>query len=591
MVGHNTQATSTPTYFPFDPVVNSRLDPTLVTPLDFQRKASIAIVRTELECAKEILCQGLQQHPNDVNLLRYLGETLTKQGQIDKALLVLMEAMKINSFDCNVLGALGKVLIIMNRATDAKGFFQAAYRVDGQKASTAYHWMHACMCESDWSFYPELKNILRLGDSAPQNVEPFSLLSVIDDPGLLKMRTEKRCRALMQFCKENLNKLLDFKRDKAEGRRIKIGYFSNDFYNHATMDLLGSFFELHDKSRFEVYIYDYKAESDNEILKGIKAGTDHYLSVSELSDFELAERARQDGIDIAIDMKGFTRGGRMASFAYRCAPVQVAFLGFPGTTGLSTMDYMIGDQITIPAGSRKFYSEKILYMPECYQPNDRSRQRPKVVSRADEGLPEGKFVFCSLNNPNKITPADFDVWMSLLKEVPESVLWLLAPEEGLQKNLTKEAEDRGISGDRLFFANRVPNEDHLARFGVADLFLDAFNCNAHTTASEAVWAGLPIVTKAGKQFAARVCSSIVAAAGCPELSVDTVEDYKALALKLATDPEAMAEMRQKLQDNLMTTALYDSEKYIRDFEALMEMAIARHDAGDKPKHMMLKPPA
>jgi predicted O-linked N-acetylglucosamine transferase (SPINDLY family) len=557
----------------------------------YTNRAEKELVQYDLEKAKEILEEGLSQFPKDADLYRFLGEIYVQQGQNEKALLTLVEAMTLNPGNSKVLGAVGKLLMMMGRVADAKDFFRTAYFNDKTEASPAYHWMHACMDESDWSFYPELKNILRLGDDTAHNVEPFALLSVSDNPALLKMRVENRCRFIMSQCKENAKQLPKLRRDKAEGRRIRIGYFSNDLYRgHATMLLMGSFFQLHDKNRFEVFIYDYSKERDDEVLQGIQQSADHYVSVKGLSDFELAERARQDGIDIAIDLKGFTRGGRMTAFAYRCAPVQVAYLGFPGTMGMQTMDYMIGDAVTIPAAKRQDYAEKILYMPNCYQPNDRGRPRPKKITRADVGLPEDKFVFCSLNNPNKITPADFDVWMALLNEVPDSIFWLLAPNEEVKKNLTKEAVARGIDADRIFFAERGSKEDHFARFALADLFLDAFNCNAHTTASESVWAGLPILTKAGNQFAARVCSSIVSAIGCPELSVDTVEEYKALALKLATDPAALAEIRQKLQDNLMTTPLYDSEQYMRDFEGLMEMAIARHYAGDKPKHMMLKSP-
>ncbi len=592
MVGHSFLEKSASGQKDLDQAANAGCTTVMNDPGSYTEEASRQIVLNDLEKAKSIIQDGLSEFPKDATLYRFLGEIYVQLGDSNQALLTLVEAMKLNPGDSQILGAVGKLLLTMGRAADAKAFFQTAYQQNKQEVSTAYHWMHACQGESDWSFYPELQNILRLGDKTAQNVEPFTLLSVVDNPALLKMRVEMRCRIIMNQCREQLKQLPKLLRDKAEGRRIKVGYFSNDFFRgHATMMLLGNFFELHDKDRFEIYIYDFAAEREDVVLQGVQKAADHYVNVKALSDFELAERARQDGIDIAIDLKGFTRGGRLASFAYRCAPVQVAFLGFPGPTGLPTMDYMIGDPITIPAAMRKNYSEKIMYMPNCYQPNDRWRLRPEKTTRAEVGLPEGKFVFCSLNNPNKITPGDFDVWMPLLKEVPDSVLWLLAPREEVKKNLVKEATARGVAADRLFFAERVSPKEHFARLEHGDLFLDAFNCNAHTTASETVWAGLPILTNAGKHFAARVCSSIVSAIGCPELSVDTVEEYRAMALKLATDPAALAEIRQKLQDNLMTTPLYDSEQYVRDFEALMEMAIARYDAGDKPKHMMLKPQA
>lgn len=548
------------------------------------QEAMVAVVENNFAKARTILDRAIPLFPDDVNLLRLSGDVFLKENDRDKALMAYMAGLGVNPLDTQTLSSIGKLLIVMNKNNDAKGFFLAAHRTNPTDVFAAYNLIHTSMIESDWGIFDNMRSLLRLGDKAPLDVQPFALLSVTDNPGLHKSRVMARTNAVMKTVRENKS----FDRTSVEGRKIRLGFFSSDFFNHATMLLLGRFFELIDRERFEVYLYDYGTQPENEIQLRVKDAADIYHNVRELSDFELAELARKDGVDVAVDMKGFTRDGRLAVFASRAAPIQVSYLGYPGTSGLSTMDYFVADNVTVPQEMRQYFSEKILYMPHSYQVNDNSRVHPEVTpDRSALGLPEEAFVFCSLNNPNKVTPQEFDVWMKLLHEVPDSVLWLLAPTEFLQQNLLREAAARGIGADRLIFAGRVSTPDHLARMKQADLFLDAFNCNAHTTASEAVWSGVPLVTKVGKQFAARVAASVLTAIECPDLVTKTTDEYFALALKLATDPALLADIKQRLADNLYTTPLYDSQSYVRSFEALMEKAILRYEAGLKPKHLSL----
>ncbi|MEL0438615.1 O-linked N-acetylglucosamine transferase family protein [Phycobacter sp. K97] len=548
--------------------------------------AMALVVAGDFPGARELVDAGLISYPDNYVLHRLSGDIYLRQNNMNEAMKGYMNAMGLNPLDTRTLNSIGSWLSIMKNYHDAKGFYLAAHNTNPMDACAGYNWIHCCMKDGDWSFFEKLPQILRLGDKHPMEVQPFALLGVTDNPALHKIRVEARSKLMMKTVKENKR----FSRTSVQGRRIRLGFFSDDFREHATMLLMGRFFDLIDRERFEVCIYDYATSEDTaSVREDLKKSADIYHNVRDISDHELAELARKDGVDVAIDMKTFTKGGRLAVFAERAAPVQVAFLGYPGTSGLPTMDYFLADEITVPPSQRQHFSEKILNMPNCYQVNDNTRKMAtEIPTRAEFGLPDDAFVFCSLNNPNKITPAEFDVWMKLLRNVPDSVIWLFAPSETLRENLLREAAARGIGPDRVVFAGQVTMAMHQARMSRADLFLDAFNCNAHTTASEAVFAGLPIVTKAGKQFAARVAASIVTAIGCPDLVTETVEEYYDLAYKLATDREALNEVKQRLKDNLWTTPLYDSEQYVRDFENLMEKAILRYEEGSKPKHMSLK---
>ncbi|MBO6801881.1 MAG: hypothetical protein JJ893_01285, partial [Thalassospira sp.] len=310
---------------------------------------------------------------------------------------------------------------------------------------------------------------------------------------------------------------------------------------------------------------------------------DSFSDVSGSSDEAIVQLAREKNIDIAIDLKGHTRMGRIGIFARRIAPVQINYLGNPGSIGADFIEYMIIDKVTVPETHKKYLSEKPIYLPNCYQPNDDQRRIPTTnTTRKDFGLPETGFVFCSFNNTYKITPREFDIWMRLLSKVEGSVLWLFKGNDYAAENLRKEAQKRGIDPDRLVFADKMPEPEHLARHKHADLLLDTFNVNAHTTASDALWAGLPLVTLPGEQFAARVAASILTAANLPELIAKDEADYEAIALDLALHPEKTAALKQKLQEQIKTCPLFDTVTYTRDIEAAFEAAYDRYLQGLAP---------
>jgi protein O-GlcNAc transferase len=350
--------------------------------------------------------------------------------------------------------------------------------------------------------------------------------------------------------------------------RIRIAYVSSDFHEHATAHLIAELIELHDRARFEVIGLSFGIDDGSAVRRRLAQAFDGFLDMPEQSDRAIAAELHAREIDIAVDLKGHTRGSRPEIFAHRPAPIQVSYLGFPGTIGADFLDYVIADPIVLPVSQQPFYTERIVQLPDCYQANDSKRAiSAQTPERRAAGLPDAGFVFCCFNNNYKIRRPVFDVWMRLLSEVPGSVLWLLRDTAGVEGNLRREAAARGVDPDRLIFAERCALDVHLARHRLADLFLDTLPYNAHTTASDALWAGLPLVTCQGEAFAGRVAASLLAAVGLPELVTQNLADYEALALRLARDPAMLRSVRDKLAANRSTHPLFDSARFCRHLEA------------------------
>jgi predicted O-linked N-acetylglucosamine transferase (SPINDLY family) len=311
---------------------------------------------------------------------------------------------------------------------------------------------------------------------------------------------------------------------------------------------------------------------------------DVFDDVKEMSDKDIALLARQDKIDIAVDLKGFTKDSRTGIFSYRAAPIQISYLGYPGTMGAEFIDYIIADKVVIPEKDKPYYRESVIYLPHSYQVNDNTRViSDRLVTKFSMRLPEQGFIFCCFNQNYKISPAEFNIWMRLLTKIKGSVLWLLKSNKWAESNLRLEAEKWGISGDRLIFAERLPQAEHLARQKLADLFLDTFNVNAHTTASDALWSGLPVVTKLGQGFAARVAGSLLAAIDMPELITETEQDYEALILDLATNPERLGAIKIKLAANRLSKPLFNTELFTKHLEDGYQRAYQQYFDGKKPE--------
>ena len=343
--------------------------------------------------------------------------------------------------------------------------------------------------------------------------------------------------------------------------------FSADFKNHAVSFLTAELFELHDRSKFEIIAFSFTSNDQSAIRLRLEATFNRFIDVSEMSDMDVAELSRKLQIDIAVDLGGYTAHNRPGIFAHRAAPIQVSYIGYLGTMGLEAMDYLIADATIVPVGSKKFYSEKIVYLPS-YQANDRNRAiSDRKFSRQELGLPDSGFVFCCFNNNYKILPETFSSWMRILKATEGSVLFLYSENPWTESNLRKEAENAGVDNTRLVFGKNLPMDEYLARYRACDLFLDTFPYNAGATASDALWSGLPIVTLIGHSFASRMAASLLNAIGLSELIAKTREEYEALAVELANNPEKLVEIRKVLEANRLKNPLFDSPAFTVHLEA------------------------
>lgn len=370
---------------------------------------------------------------------------------------------------------------------------------------------------------------------------------------------------------------------KIRHEKIRLAYMSADFRTHAVAILVAGVFEHHDRARFETTALSFGPDDKSSMRTRIQSAFDRFIDIRDMSDADAADIMRKTEIDIAIDLTGYTGISRTGILARRPAPLQVNYLGFPATMGAEYIDYIVGDRIVIPGEDAPYYSEKIVWLPDAYQANDTKRRIAfRAPERAEQGLPDNGFVFCCFNNNQKILPVMFDVWMRLLRDVEGSVLWLLQDNAAAKRNLKREAEARGVNSDRLVFAPRASPPDHLARQRLADLFLDTLPYNAHTTASDALWAGLPIVTTPGSTFAGRVAASLLTAVGLPELIAPSLEAYEALALKLALNPAELGALKAKLKRNRDTAPLFDTARITRHLETAYTRMVERFLAGEPP---------
>jgi protein O-GlcNAc transferase len=423
--------------------------------------------------------------------------------------------------------------------------------------------LHTKMKICNWLGLPESLAVISKKIVANERaVNPFILLTLSDDIFLHKKSSE-----IYVESKYPLNPVLGATLKLSGNQKIRIGYFSADFRNHAVSILTAELFELHDKNKFEIIAFSFGADDKSSMRLRLSQAFNQFIDVSGMSDLDIAKLSREMCVDIAVDLGGHTADGRTGIFAYRAAPIQISYLGYLGTMGAEYFDYLFADNIIIPEYLQHFYAEKIAYLPS-YQVNDRKRViSDKQFTRAELALPKTGFIFCCFNNNYKILPVTFDSWMRILKAVDGSVLFLYADNQWAESNLKKEAEARGIDSSRLVFGARIPNHEYLARYQSCNLFLDTFPYNAGTTASDALWAGLPILTLTGKSFASRMAASLLSAIGLPELITSTQQEYEALAIELALNPKKLSDIKLKLVNNRLTALLFDTPLFAKNLEA------------------------
>jgi protein O-GlcNAc transferase len=550
-------------------------------------------------------------HYNRGNALRHLN-------RLDEALASYDRALVLNPAYPAAANNRGNVLVAMKRPNDAIASFDRAIadRPDyaearynrGQAlieaaryeaAITDFDWLlrhetpdtarwckglrgdrlYAQMQCCDWSDLERASAEIVAGVRSGAAVcDPFNFLAISDSPA-----DQLQCATIHAAAKFPAVSPLSNGSGRAHDR-IRLGYVSGEFREQATAFLLVELIERHDKTRFEVFGFDNGFDDGGPTRARLNAAFDRLVDISAMTDDEAARAIDAAGIDILINLNGYFGYGRNGVFARRPAPIQVNYLGFPGTLGADYIDYIVADRWTIPEADRRHYREKVATLPDSYQPNDsRRRIADATPTRGDVGLPKDAFVFCSFNNNYKLTPAMFDRWMRILLAVNGSVLWLLEGNDAVVRNLHREARARGVSPERLVFAPRIPPDRHLPRQRLADLCLDTLPYNAHTTASDALWAGLPVLTCAGTAFAGRVAASLLSAVDLPELIAASLDDYERRAIQLAREPARLAEIKAKLAQNLKTAALFDSERYRRYIEAAFETMVRRHRAGERPE--------
>jgi len=507
--------------------------------------------------------RAIEINPSYAAAYNNMGNALKDQARLDGAIAAYRRAVAINPMLVDAWYNLSFLLQEMGESPDAISGYKRVLDMKPDYASAEAQLIYQKFYICDWSDYDRAREAsARLGihtDSVP----PFALLSANDSPVQQLERSKKYAQEKYNIRYKPLDSKLNI-----SSERIKIGYFSADIHNHATMYLIAGLFREHDRSKFEVFCYSYGLTKSGQFRQNAEDNVEHFFDVTSQSDMQIAELARMHALDIAIDLKGYTQHTRSGIFQYRVAPIQINYLGYPGSMGAEFIDYIIADNIVISDELRPFYSEKVIYLPHSYQPNDSARfVDPEETTREDFALPNDGFVFCCFNNNYKIGPKEFDIWMRLLQKIEKSVLWLLRSNKWAENNLRREAERRGVDPARIIFADNLAHSKHLARHRHADLFIDTFNYNAHTTASDALWAGLPLVTMIGEQFSARVAASLLNAADLWELITKNEVEYEQLILDLAAKPERLAKLKQNLDANRMTLPLFDTQRYARNFES------------------------
>ena len=525
--------------------------------------------------------KAIAKSPDNPVLLFNLGNALLKSGQALRAKDLFEQATRLDPNMTQAQYNLAQLKSMEGEKEEAIERFDAILKEKPSDDRTRAHRLHALAQLNDWRWLDEYQDCRRHLGLTGFSCSPFTSMTFEDNPDLLRLR-------IQAFANEAFPSI-EPRGDCSHSERpdkLRIGYFSSDFHEHATMHLIGGMFEAHDKTRFDITAYSYDAAPADAARQRVINSVTRFRDISNATEANILEQVRADKLDIAIDLKGFTGDNLSHLFAHRLAGIHMSYLGFPGTMGSLAFDYFIGDHHTCPPGSERFFEEHLIRLPNSYQVNDSKREiSNKQYTRADCGLPNEGFVFCCFNNSYKITPREFDIWMRLLSEVEDSVLWLLDSGKTSKENLRREAQARGITADRLIFAPRLPQAEHLARHQVADLFLDTFVVNAHTTASDALWAGVPVLTLPGKQFAARVGASLSHAVGLSEMVAKSEEDYMQKALEMAQSPEALASIRGKLYRNRKSAALFDTLGFTRALERGFDLAFERHLMGQPCAHI------
>ncbi len=534
--------------------------------------------------------RALEQRPDYPEAHTNLGNALCKQGHLDEAIAAHTASLRIRPQHAQTYCNLGIVLYEHRQLDKAQVALATALEIQPEyaEAQGLRFVVERDLClwdDYDASFAWTRKHLMA---QSANNIDPFYCLSLPLTAAEQDQYTRKWAQAKLAPVYRQRDRLgFSFAPGSREG--LRIGYLSADFREHAISHLIVEVLEQHDRRRFEIIGYSYGPDDNSPMRDRVVAACDHFVDISSVSHDSAARRIYNDKIDVLVDLQGYTRSSRPQIAALKPAPVLVNFLGYPGTCGADWVDYLIADPFITPPQSRDHYCERLVLLPDCYQPNDRRRTIGPTPTRAACGLPASGFVFCNFNQSYKITPAMFHVWMRLLLALPGSVLWLLESNRWVRDNLRREAEAQGVAAERLVFAPKVPLEGHLGRLRQADLCLDTFPYTSHTTASDALWAGVPLVTLIGNTFASRVAGSLLRTVNLTELITATLTDYFDLALTLARTPDKLAAIRADLEANRLSTPLFDSDRYTAHLESAYEMMWENYLSGGAARILTVEP--
>ena len=529
--------------------------------------------------------EALQYSPRNAIYFYNLGNAQREMGKAAQAADSYAQSIKLDVTDADVYNNLGNVQRELGLLDKAIANYETALSLNPNLHHAKVHLVHQKQHICDWhQLSQDIDEIRDWVMNIPSaQISPFAFLAMPNTTA------EEQQKCASNWVNNRFKTFIDIKKnmgfsdatsfDKQRSAKptskLKLGYFSADFRLHPLAFLISELIELHDRKKFEVIAYSYGVNDQSAPRKRLEKAFDVFYDVRSMSEIDIAKKINADGIDILIDLTGFTQNSRSGLLALRPAPIQVNWLGFPGTMGTDFYDYILTDGFISSVDESKHYTEKLALLPDCYQPNDRKRPIGTLTSRQDNQLPQGGFVFCCFNQSFKITPDIFAVWMRLLKAIPNSVLWLLDCNSWAKNNLIREASAYGIGADRLIFAPRTSITNHLARHPCADLFLDTLPYNAHTTASDALWMGLPLLTCVGNTFASRVAGSLLNAAQLPELITYSLSEYEEKAIELARHPETLIQLKNTLASEVKNSTLFDTEKLTRNLESTLINLTAR----------------
>ena len=501
---------------------------------------------------------AIKINPNYTKAINNLGSVYINLKLINKAIATLEKAIEIKPNYCEALTNLGVAYMEQKEFIKALEFFEKALIINPNfsKAIVQKLFLKRVFC--DWSAEDTTNHLLNIINMDEIGVTPWQLLSLEDSPQNEYLRAHKYAKKFHnQYRKKTY-----YKKSK-----IRIGYFTPDFFQHAGMINMEGIFKNYNKNKFEIIGFDYGYNNNDETHRRIKNYFDKFFYVSNLTDFEISKLANKNEIDIAIHRNGHSQNSRSNIFSYGAAPLQISFLGYPGTTGLDFIDYIVADRTVIPTTNQEFFSEKIIYLPHSYYPTyDGRKISQKKFDRSSYGIEKESFVFCCFNNSYKISTREFAIWMRLLQKVKGSYLLLLVEDDLTKKNIEKEVIKYNIELNRIKFFNYINSEDHLARHTIADLYLDTFNYNGHTSSVDSLYAGLPVITKLGNSFTSRVCASILNAFNMSDMITNTENEYESLALEIAINTNKIQELKKRVKYNLQSSNLFSTKQYVKDLE-------------------------